>query len=47
MNLDVGGWRRGETGEGPQLKNLFPWAAQLVCSQEMLAGVGGWEDEVS
>lgn len=33
-------WRRGESSAIPCLAYLFSWPAQLVCSQEMSAGVG-------
>lgn len=40
-------WRRGGSGEGPQLDDLFSWSAQLECSQGMPAGVGGWDNGMS
>lgn len=27
--------------------SLFPWSAQLVCSQGMINGIGGWDTGLS
>lgn len=47
--MRLGDWvlKRGGYGEGLQLAHLFHWPAQLLCSQGMHAGAGGWDPGIS
>lgn len=40
MRLENLIWRSGANGEFFQLAHLFPWPAQLVCSQGMVSCLG-------